>query len=127
MKISLVLLLFLVTKTMSGQGVFTSFSTQYFPSSEIEMIDRVITFDDERITIKSVTGEKVKIKTLFIKRKILNYDDKESYVVYECASRNGTSPTTVMLPTERPDHITFFQTSTTNPEKVLEYKMLLDR
>lgn len=127
MKISLILLLFLVTKTMSGQGVFTSFSTQYFPSSKIEMIDRVITFDDERITIKSVTGDKVKIKTLFIKRKIFNYDDNEAYVVYECASRNGTSPTTVMLPTERPGHITFFQTSLTDPEKVLEYKMLLDR
>lgn len=127
MKISLLFILFLATKTMSGQGVFTSFSTQYFPSSKIEKIDRVITFDDERITIKSITGEKVKIKTLFIKNKVFNYGEEGSYVVYECASRNGISPTTVMLPTERPGHILFYQTSLTNPDKVLEYKMLLDQ
>lgn len=127
MKTSLLLLLFVSTTAMWGQKVYTSSATQHFPSSEIEALDRVITFDDEKITIKTVTeNDKVRIQTLYIKEKVTNYDDDTTYLVYECTSRNRLTPTTVMIKEGRPKYITMTEYSLKDPEKLLEYKLILD-
>lgn len=127
MKTSLLLFLFVSTTTMWGQKVYTSSTTRHFPSAEIEALDRVISFDDEKITIKTVTGDdKVRIQTLFIKEKIINYDDDSTYLLYECTSRNRQTPTTVMIREGRPKYITMTEYSLKDPEKLLEYRLILD-
>lgn len=128
MKISSIIFAFFAFGNLLGQNVYTSQLTQHFPSTEMERIDRVITFDDDRITIKSVTkDDKVKIQTLRIKGKVLNFDDEDTYVVYECSSRSGRSPITVMIRKNKPDHITLMEPSLTNRNELVEVKMLLDK
>ncbi len=120
------ILIIFFTGIIQGQ-VYTSSSTQHFPSAKIENLDRVITINDNRITIKTVTkDDKVKIKTLNVVGKVINYDDKSTFLVYECTSRNRFSPTTVIIEKDRPRHITLLEPSLVDPEKFDEYKMILD-
>lgn len=126
MKTSLIFFLFIFSHTMFGQTVYTSHTTQHFPSAELEAIDRVITVDKDRITIKSIVGDDVKIQTLKIMGKVTNYNDKEVYEVFECLSRNGRETTTVMIKKNKPGYITLHQPSLTDPNSFKEYKLLLD-
>ncbi len=127
MKLTLLLLCFAFTATGFGQQVFTSHSTQFFPSNQVEAIDRVITVDDEKITIKSVTkDEKVKIQTLLIKGKVTNYDNGKTYVEYDCSARNARAPTTVIIKKNKPTYITVLQPSRRDHTTLEESKILLD-
>lgn len=127
MKISQLLIFLLISGSLCGQNVFTSYATEHFPSAEKENIDRVITIDDKKITIKSVVkGNDVDIQTLFVIGKITNYHDDKTVVVYKCLTRNGRYPTTVMISKDKPEFITLHEPSLTDPEVFKEYKLLLD-
>lgn len=120
------ILLIFFTGILQGQ-VYTSSSTQHFPSTEIENLDRVITINDDRITIKTVTkDDKVKIQTLTVVGKVFNYDNNLTTLVYECKSRNRLSPTTVIMEEVSPKYITLLEPSLVDPKKFNEYKLILD-
>ncbi|QCY69017.1 hypothetical protein FHG64_06125 [Antarcticibacterium flavum] len=128
MKITLLFLLVLTTTSGISQEVYTSHATQHFPSAEVISMDRVITVDDQKITIKSVTNEnKVKIQTLQITGKVTNYDNGYSFVEYRCTTRNSRSPSTVIIKKDRPSFITLLQPSLTDHNTLEELKILLDR
>lgn len=127
MKISILIFLCISTSAMWGQKVYTSSATQHFPSAKMESLDRVITFDKEKITIKTVTkDDKVKIQTLKIVDRITNYDNHSTVLVFKCSSRNRRTPTTVMIEEKRPTFITLLEPSLKDPDKMLEYKLILD-
>jgi hypothetical protein len=127
MKITLLLFSLAFTGTIFGQQVYTSNATQFFPSHQVEAIDRVITVDEEKITIKSVTKEdKVKIQTLLIKGKVTNYDNGKTYVEYDCSARNARARTTVIIKKEKPTYITLLQPSLRDHTTLEESKILLD-
>lgn len=128
MKISFLIAAFFICSLSVGQNVYTSRLTQFFPSTATEVIDRVITFDKDRITIKTVTpDDKVKIQTLKINGKITNYDSNNKYFVYKCSSRSGRSPITVMIKEDKPDFITLLQPSLTDRTQLEELKLYLDK
>lgn len=128
MKITLLFLFALTTTSILAQEVYTSHATQHFPSAEIISLDRVITVDDQKITIKTVkNNNKVKIQTLLIKGRVTNYDNGNAFVEYQCATRNGRSPSTVIIKKNRPSFITLLQPSLTDHTTLEEFKILLDR
>lgn len=128
MKTTLLIICFAFTGSLFGQQVYTSHTTRSFPSNEVEAIDRVITVDDEKITIKSITkDDKVRIQTLLINGKVTNYDNGKTYVEYNCSARNARAPTTVIIKKEKPTYITLLQPSLRDHTTLEESKIILDR
>lgn len=126
MKILLIIFINLLTCIIYGQ-TYTSPLTQHFPSSEIETINRVISFEPETITITSGTprGEDVQVFTILQKEDRI-IDSIGTSTVYTCTSLDGRFTTYLILPkVETPEFIDAIQPKQLNHiEK--HFRFLLD-
>lgn len=66
MKIRLIILIFLFTQISLSQELYISPITQYFPSSELEVIERTIKFTEDTIFISSNTPYGLEIKKFVV-------------------------------------------------------------
>lgn len=111
MRLNISLLVFFLTAVSWGQEIFISPITQHFPSSEIETINRVITFKQETITISSETprGEDVQV-FIILQKEDGNLDPIGETSVYTCTSLDGKFITYLILPkAEAPEFIDAIQ------------------
>lgn len=104
MKIHIFLICFVISLTSWSQVSFTSPITQHFPTGELELIDRTITFDGKEFVIESKTSAgNWHVQKWIVKE----YSEMEFPIhglshFYVCEAVGGLYTTYILIPSKDP-------------------------
>lgn len=100
MKFLVVLFIFLLSDLAGAQSLFHSPYTQHWPTiftSEYEEVERSISIGNDEIRIITETPGGKEVQTYLINDIQVNRDN----IVYQCRSRNGNAPATLVMPLQK--------------------------
>lgn len=118
MKTFILLLMLGIAPVAIGQ-TYTSPFTQYFPSGQVEIINRTIEIDKENFTIITDTDTGKDIQMLIIKE----VEKFSEGIIYKCTSLDGVVPT---IATYFPNNEAPFMSIIQPKSQYTEIRFLLD-